>query len=259
VSGHEVHCACGLYSDRACVDFSGAHNVFNDGETSVTYLLPQATITTSTVGTYMAYTDLGNFDNGPCAAPPNTAVGCMIYTGEGVAPGAFPSYTLQRLSNLSSGVAVVATTSPLPNCPGGFLVTQAILCNASAPLPIAQGILKQVSRCEWQVTYNSVAGCPAAPTCDGVTCVSCGATPGCGWCLDSGKCFNNSPPGCSSFVKNPKYCPADACTKNTSCVSCTSNSCIWCLDSNTCGPGPASCENKVGKPSFCPSKKMLIL
>lgn len=204
-------------------------------------------------------------------------VGCMTPLNGGGRIFSFQSYVINSLANISSGVSVDAVTNPINCAPTGAKLSLIILCNASAPLPILGQPLVKLTDCSYQVkmkrvlsclvqmmiqaTFHSIAGCPIQANCSTRnSCASCGSVAGCGWCLSTSTCSSTAPSGCSSFVKNPKYCPADPCSKEASCAGCTGSHCIWCLDSSLCIAAPgSSCENTIGDPKYCPAKRMSIV
>jgi len=110
---------------------------------------------------------------------------------------------------------------------------------------------------QWRTQY----ACALSSPCTYSTCDACAndQADDCVWCLDSSSCLEgplDSNSSCSSWVTNPKYCPAP-CSAQTNCTGCTEqNGCGWCLDSSVCENLPVNstmCADLIAKPVFCPS------
>eukprot|EP01116_Phalansterium_solitarium_P004702 TRINITY_DN1577_c0_g1_i1.p1 TRINITY_DN1577_c0_g1~~TRINITY_DN1577_c0_g1_i1.p1 ORF type:complete len:265 (-),score=17.77 TRINITY_DN1577_c0_g1_i1:761-1555(-) len=120
---------------------------------------------------------------------------------------------------------------------------------------------------EYVFSWASQFACPISQTCNATSCGGCVATGAdqCVWCLDSQSCssmadFNAS---CTNWVAKPQYCPAPACSTQSTCTGCMGmDGCSWCLDTTSCiahPSNPSVCPDIVSNVTYCPSKEYKAL
>jgi len=64
--------------------------------------------------------------------------------------------------------------------------------------------------------------------------------------------WNSSTNGTQIMVNALNYV-THACSKNTDCLSCTLDSCQWCLDTDTCSLATPTCDDRIIIPAHCPN------
>ena len=54
----------------------------------------------------------------------------------------------------------------------------------------------------------------------------------------------------------PSACPVDPCEQSSNCTACTSDKCVWCVDSLSCHSkvNISHCDYVISNPASCSSK-----